>query len=122
MDFVKDVLLLVVVEDYDPAGIGADDDVVLLGAGEAELGEGPDGAEDFDGEDGLDSAVVVGAEEIQDLATSHHDLLGLAAGEAAVDGTHDAGGSLQSETVQIHGWLLLWTVATDSAKKEGLGF
>lgn len=102
MDFVEDVLLLVIFEDDDATGIGADDDVVLLGTHEAELGEGADGAEDFNGEDGLDPAVVVGAEEIEDLATGHHDFLTLAAGEVAVDGADDAGGTLQSETVEIH--------------------
>lgn len=94
MDFVEDILLLVVVEDDDSAGVGTDDDVVLLSAGEAELGEGPDGAEDLNGEDGLDPAVVVGAEEIENLASGDGDFLYLAAGEVAVDGADDAGGSL----------------------------
>lgn len=48
MDFVEDVLFFVVFENYDAAGVGADNDEVLLGAHEAELGEGADCAEDFD--------------------------------------------------------------------------
>lgn len=103
MDFVEDVLLLVIFEDDDATGIGADDDVVLLGAHEAELGEGADGAKDFDGENGLDPTIVVGAEEIENLTAGHHDFLALAAGEVAVYGADDAGGALQSKTVEIHG-------------------
>jgi len=107
VNFVEYVFLLVVFEDYDAAGVGADDDVVLLSAHKAELSEGANGAEDFDGEDGLDPAIVVGTEEIEDLAAGNDDFLALAAGEAAVDGTDDAGGTLESETVEIHGvgWL-----------------
>lgn len=102
MDFVEDVFLFVVFEDDDAAGVGADDDVVLLGADEAELSEGADGAEDFDGEEGLDAAVVVGAEEIENFAACDDDFLRLAAGEAAIDGAYDAGGTLQCQTVEIH--------------------
>lgn len=55
----------------------------------------------------MDPAIVVWTEEIEDLATGDDDFLALAAGEAAIDGTDDAGGTLQSETVEIHGvgWL-----------------
>lgn len=51
----------------------------------------------------MDAAVVVGAEEIEDFAASDDDFLGLAAGEAAVDGADDTSGALKSETVEIHG-------------------
>lgn len=107
MNFVEYVFLFVIFEDYDAAGVGANDDVVLLSAHEAELSERANGAEDFDGEDGLDPAIVVGTEEIKDLASGDDDFLALAAGEVAVDGTDDAGGTLESETVEIHGveWL-----------------
>lgn len=52
----------------------------------------------------MDATVVVGAEEIEDFASGNDDFLGLAAGEAAVDGADDAGGSLKSEIVEIHSY------------------
>lgn len=108
VDLVEGVLLLVVLEDDNAAGVGAHDDVVLLGAGEPELGKGSDGAKDLDGVDGLDLAGIVRAEEIKDLASGDDDLLGFAADEVSVDGADDASGLLEGEAVEIHGGTDWW--------------
>lgn len=103
VDLVEGILLLVVLEDDDAAGVGANDDIVLLRAGEAELGEGADCAEDLDRVDGLDLAGVIRAEEVEDLAAGDDDLLGFAAHEVAIDCADDPGGLLECEAVEIHG-------------------
>lgn len=106
VDLVEAVLVLLVLEDDDAAGVGADDDVVLLGSGEAELGKGSDGAEDIDGVEGLDLAGIVGAEEVECLATGDDDLLGFAAGEVAIDGADNSRRLLKGQVVKVHGCLL----------------
>lgn len=51
----------------------------------------------------MDFTVIVGSKKLEKFAARDHDLLGLAAGEAAIDGADYAGGSLESETVEVHG-------------------
>lgn len=117
VDLVEAVAVGGVLEDDEAARIGADDEVVLVGAGEAELRERADGAEDVDGEERAEAARVrVRAEEVERAAPGHGDLLrGAGAGpgggrllrvppaEAADDGAHRARRALQRQAVEIHG-------------------
>lgn len=119
VDLVEAVAVGGVLEDDEAAGVGADDEVVLGGAGEAELGERADGAEDVDGEERAEAAGLrVGAEELESGATGHGDLLRgrrrrrrpgrrrllrVAPAEAADDGAHRARRPLQRQAVEVHG-------------------
>lgn len=76
VDLVEAVAVGGVLEDDEAAGVGADDEVVLGGPGEAELGERADGAEYVDGEEGAEAARLrVRAEEVERAAAGHGDLL-----------------------------------------------
>jgi hypothetical protein len=86
----------------EAAEVGADDEVVLGGPREAELGERADGAEDVDGEERAEASHLrVWAEEVERAAAGDGDLLrggpggvrllGVATAEAADDGAHGAG-------------------------------
>lgn len=117
VDLVEAVAVGGVLEDDEAARVGADDEVVLVGAGEAELRERADGAEDVDGEERAEAARLrVRAEEVERAAPGHGDLLrgaGAGAGggrllrvpptEAANDGAHRARRSLQRQAVEVHG-------------------
>lgn len=55
----------------------------------------------------MNAAKFVGAKKFENLASGDDDFLGftvIGAGEVAVDCTDNAGGSLQSEIVEIHGY------------------
>lgn len=52
----------------------------------------------------MDLTVFVGAQEFKDFSAGDDYFLGfVTTGEAAVDGTYDAGGLLEGEIVEIHG-------------------
>ncbi len=79
-------LVLVPLQHHDAARVGADDEVVGLGARDAEGRDGADGAEHVAGPDHDELAHLVGPQQLQHLAVRHHDLLGLGAREVAVAG------------------------------------
>lgn len=122
VDLVEAVLVLLVLEDNDAAGVGADNDVVLLGSCESELGEGSDGAQHINGVEGLDLAGLVGAEEVESLATGDGDLLGFATGEVAIDGKDNARRLLKGQIVKVHACLLLSKYELIRDQEVGLGF
>lgn len=115
MDLVEAVAVGGVLEDDEAARVGADDEVVLGGAGEAELRERADGAEDVDGEERAEAAGLrVRAEEVERAAPGDGDLLRgggpggrrllrVAPAEAADDGAHRARRALQRQAVEVHG-------------------
>lgn len=67
-DLVIGVLLLAMLEDDDVTKVGADSNIVLLGAGGMEPCKGEDGVEDFDGVEGLDLASIVKLDVIAEVA------------------------------------------------------
>lgn len=79
-----------------------------MGASEAELGEGANGAKDFGGDEGFDPAGAFRPEKFEDLAAGYDDFRGFGAGEVAVNGGDYAGGLLESETVEVHGSGGVW--------------
>lgn len=114
VDLVEAVAVGGVLEDDEAAGVGADDEVVLGGPREAELGERADGAEDVDGEERAEAARLrVRAEEVERTAARDGDLLRggargarllrVAPAEAADDGAHGARRALQRQAVEVHG-------------------
>lgn len=84
-------------------------------SGESEGHDGANGTEHLDADHGVHFARVgVGAEQLKDFASRHHDLLLFGAGEAAVHGHGDARGALQRQVVHVHG-----DETRDSCKENG---
>jgi hypothetical protein len=115
VDRVEIVAVGGVLEDDETAGVGADDEVILVGAGRAEVRERENGAEYVDGEERAEAARRrVEAEEVEGAAPSDSDLLRgggpgrgrrllrVTAAEAADDGAHRARRALQRQAVEVH--------------------
>ena len=100
---LEQVLGRIVLEDDDPAGVGTDDDVVLVASGQTEGHERTDDAEHFDREQGVDFAGVrIRTHQLQGLAPGHDDLLQLGPGKISVYRVRYPGGPLKGEVVQMH--------------------
>ena len=100
---LEQVLGRIVLEDVDPAGVGTDDDVVLVASGQTEGHERTDDAEHFDREEGVDFAGVrIRTHQLQGLAPGHDDLLQLGPGKISVYRVRYPGGPLKGEVVQMH--------------------
>ncbi|CAL1359208.1 unnamed protein product [Linum trigynum] len=95
VNFIKHTLLLVVLQNHNPPGIGTSDNLILLRSSKSELSQRANSTEYFDEKNDLEPTDVVGTEEIEKLSPRNDDLLELPAREAFVNGGHHTDGSLR---------------------------
>ena len=88
-------------EDRNLARVGADHEVVAVAAGEAERAHRADDAKHLRRVHRLHLAVLVRAEQLEQLAARHDDLLALRRAEVAADCGRDRAAPLEREAVEV---------------------
>lgn len=104
MDFFKNIFGRDVLENDDTTRVGTDDDVIFGSAGEPERHQRSYYTKSFNRQESMNFAGIgIRAQKLQRFAPGYKNLLHFAAREISMDGMGYAGGTLQSQIVEIHG-------------------